>query len=134
VCFSSLVPLHTTNDQDVFHITTQEYLLAVCNLPDELARLATNSVTLKDFEHAVRIQGFVKDLFAGFLLLNLKNDILRRKVDGIKYSVKKTEEIVYDLTVRNLVPALSGAAGAESGKDEKIEQAVKESKRLGHCE
>jgi predicted translin family RNA/ssDNA-binding protein len=108
------VPLHTSPDFDIFHITTEEYLLALCHLPDELARLATNAVTIKDFEHAVHIQAFVKDLFAGFLLLNLKNDILRRKVDGVKYSVKKTEEIVYDLTVRNLVPG--PAEATEDGK------------------
>jgi hypothetical protein len=105
------IPLPTAADTDTFHLTTEEYLLALCALPDELARLATNAVTLGDYEHAVLIRAFVKDLFAGFSLLNLKNDILRRKVDGIKYSVKKAEEIVYDLTVRGLVPGSAGSGG-----------------------
>lgn len=109
------VPIVPVNlkDRDAFHITTEEYLLGLCSLPDELARLATNCVTLKDFEQAVQIQSFLKELFAGFLLLNLKNDPLRKKVDTIKYSVKKTEEIVYDLTVRNLV-----ASPADAGSNE----------------
>ena len=73
-----------------------------------------------------RISQFVKDLHAGFQVLNLKNDILRKRSDSIKYSVsvplpgqndkpitdadvafskvKKIEEVVYDLSLRNLIP------------------------------
>ena len=92
-------------DRDAFHITIEEYLMALASMTDELSRLAVNSVTLGDHELAVRISAFVKDLHAGFQLLNLKNDFLRKKVDGVKYSVKKVEDIVYDLSLRNLLPA-----------------------------
>ena len=37
-----------------------------------------------------------------FRLLNLKNDNLRKKFDGIKYDLKKVEEVVYDLSIRGL--------------------------------
>ena len=47
-----------------------------------------NSVTLGDYQRPVQISDFIKDLFAGFQLLNLKNDILRKRSDGIKYSVR----------------------------------------------
>ena len=53
---------------------------------------------------AVQISGFIKDLHAGFQVLNLKNDILRKRVDSIKYAVKKVEDVVYDLSLRNLIP------------------------------
>lgn len=101
--FPSAVPVNL-KDRDAFHITIEEYLLALTDLTSELSRLATNSVTLGDFEMAVKISGFIKDLFAGFQLLNLKNDILRKRVDGVKYDVKKAEDIVYDLSLRNLIP------------------------------
>ena len=35
-------------------------------------------------------------------MLNLKNDTLRKKFDGIKYDLKKVEEVVYDLSIRGL--------------------------------
>lgn len=54
---------------------------------EELSRLAVNSVTLGDYHRPLEINNFIKDLFAGFQLLNLKNDILRKRSDGIKYSV-----------------------------------------------
>lgn len=92
---------------------------------EELSRLAVNSVTLGDYARPLEINSFIKDLFAGFQLLNLKNDILRKRSDGIKYSVspaffwvllqsiadsdgnmqvKKVEDVVYDLSLRNLIP------------------------------
>jgi hypothetical protein len=91
-------------DRDAFHITIEEYLLGLIAVIDELSRLAINSVTLGDNAMAVQISGFIKDLHAGFQVLNLKNDILRKRVDSIKYAVKKVEDVVYDLSLRNLIP------------------------------
>ena len=99
-----LVPVNL-KEQDAFHLTIEEYLLALIGMVEELvgiilhwpcgvrdtdsdqSRLAVNSVTLGDYNRPVQIGKFIKDLFAGFQLLNLKNDILRKRSDGIKYSV-----------------------------------------------
>ncbi|KAK3378078.1 Translin [Podospora didyma] len=91
-------------DSDGFHVTIEEYLLSLINIIDDLSRLAMNSVTLGDTAMAVQISSFIKDLHAGFQVLNLKNDILRKRVDSIKYAVKKVEDVVYDLSLRNLIP------------------------------
>jgi len=95
-------------DRDAFHITIEEYLLGLISVVDDLARLAVNSVTLGDNALAVQISSFIKDLHAGFQVLNLKNDILRKRVDSIKYAVKKVEDVVYDLSLRNLLPQGEG--------------------------
>ncbi|KAF2743194.1 Translin [Sporormia fimetaria CBS 119925] len=91
-------------DRDAFHLTIEEYLHALISLVEELARLARNSVTLGDYARPLLINQFVKDLLAGFQILNLKNDALRRRSDGLKYKVKDVEDVVYDLSLRNLVP------------------------------
>ncbi|KAK3988326.1 hypothetical protein QBC44DRAFT_269138 [Cladorrhinum sp. PSN332] len=109
-----------SNQEDKFHVTIEDYLLALINVIDELSRLAMNSVTLGDTALAVQISGFIKDLHAGFQVLNLKNDILRKRVDSIKYAVKKAEDIVYDLSLRNLIPKEEeGEEGDLRGKGEK---------------
>ncbi|KAM6528756.1 Translin-1 [Fusarium falciforme] len=90
-------------DRDAFHLTIEEYLLSLTDLTNELARLAPNAVTHGDFELPLVISGFIKDLFAGFQLLNLKNDILRKRADAVKYDVKRVEDVVYDLSLRGLV-------------------------------
>ncbi|KAL1840042.1 hypothetical protein VTJ49DRAFT_913 [Mycothermus thermophilus] len=91
-------------DRDAFHVTIEEYLLGLISVVDELSRLAVNAVTLGDAAMAVRISGFIRDLHAGFQVLNLKNDVLRKRVDSVKYAVKKVEDVVYDLSLRNLIP------------------------------
>jgi len=78
------------------------------------SRLSVNAVTTGDYNRPVRIARFIADLDAGFRLLNLKNDSLRRRYDALKYDLKKVEEVVYDLTVRGLV---SRALPASSTND-----------------
>ena len=66
------------------------------------SRLAVNAVTSGDYNRPMRIAKFVGDLDSGFRLLNLKNDSLRKRFDGLKYDLKKVEEVVYDVTIRGL--------------------------------
>ena len=98
-------------DRDAFHITIEEYLLSLIDLTQDLSRLATNSVTMGDFELPLTISAFIKDLFAGFQMLNLKNDILRKRADAVKYDVKRVEDVVYDLSLRGLVKRPGAAEG-----------------------
>ena len=50
--------------------------------------------------------------------LNLKNDNLRKKFDGIKYDLKKVEEVVYDLSIRGLnKPIVKQVEGGEEKSD-----------------
>ena len=70
------------------------------------SRFAVNSVTSADYGRPFQIAAFVAELDAGFRLLSLKNDSLRKTFDGLKYDLKKIEEVVYDLTIRGLKPSL----------------------------
>ncbi|KIY69127.1 translin [Cylindrobasidium torrendii FP15055 ss-10] len=90
--------------KDRFALPVEDYLHGLITLVNELSRLAVNSVTLGNFEEPLKISAFVKDIFSGFTMLNLKNDLLRRRFDSLKYDVKKIEEIVYDVSLRKLAP------------------------------
>ena len=79
-------------------------LLSPCPPSLLQSRLAVNSVILGDYQRPFDISTFVSDLNAGFRLLNLKNDALRKKFDSLKYDVKKIEEVVYDISIRGLRP------------------------------
>ncbi|KAL7276140.1 Translin-1 [Rhizina undulata] len=89
--------------EDRFHLTVEEYLHAVITLVEETSRLIVNAVNQLDYERPEVISSFVKDVHASFQLLNLKNDTLRRRSDGLKYNVKKVEDVLYDLRLRNLI-------------------------------
>ncbi|KDN34515.1 hypothetical protein RSAG8_12388, partial [Rhizoctonia solani AG-8 WAC10335] len=75
-----------------FQLPSEDYLHGIIALVNELSRLAVNAVTLGDFNRPVQISIFVRDLYSGFSLLNLKNDSLRRRFDSLKYDMKKIEE------------------------------------------
>jgi hypothetical protein len=62
-----------------FQLTTEDYLHALISLNAELARLCINAVTHANYALPLKISAFCKELSAGFALLNLKNDSLRRR-------------------------------------------------------
>ncbi|XP_074652926.1 translin-like [Tubulanus polymorphus] len=92
-----------SNKEDGFHIDLDDFLMGLLLVASELSRLAVNSVTAGDYTRPVRIGSFVGDLDSGFRLLNLKNDALRKRFDGLKYDIKKIEEVIYDLSIRGLL-------------------------------
>ncbi|KAK9875356.1 hypothetical protein WA026_007754 [Henosepilachna vigintioctopunctata] len=96
------------------HLDIEDYLMGLLNLATELSRLAVNSVTYGNFSRPLEISKFVAELNAGFRLLNLKNDSLRKRFDVLKYDVKKIEEVVYDLSIRGLLPDGNTNAAADN--------------------
>ena len=73
-----------------------------------------NAVVAGDLERPRRVHRFLQQLDAGFRLLQLKNDSLRRRYDALKYDVKRVEEILYDIALRTPTPA-PPAAGKGAG-------------------
>lgn len=96
------------HEKSHLHLDLEDYLMGLLNLATELSRFAVNSVTHGDYNRPLQISKFVAELNAGFRLLNLKNDSLRKRFDALKYDVKKIEEVVYDLSLRGLVPSSGG--------------------------
>lgn len=94
------------------HLDLEDYLMGLLNLASELSRFAVNSVTYGDYERPLQISKFVAELNAGFRLLNLKNDSLRKRFDALKYDVKKIEEVVYDLSIRGLQSSQNAAGNS----------------------
>jgi len=107
----TLLSLENTSDmlgmqeewKDRVTLVAEDYLHGLITVVNELSRLAVNAVILGDFEQPLKISAFVKELFSGFSMLNLKNDTLRRRYDSLKYDMKKIEEVVYDVSLRKLV-------------------------------
>ncbi|KAG8177055.1 hypothetical protein JTE90_024942 [Oedothorax gibbosus] len=103
----------SANPADSFHIELDDFLLGLLLLAEELTRLSLNCATHGDYSRPVQIAEFVTEMNVGFRLLNLKNDLLRKKFDGLKYNLKKVEEVVYDLSIRGLRPTEVPQASGE---------------------
>ena len=106
---------HTLRLQPYIAYDVEDYLYAVSGLGKELVRLAVNGVRGGWVSVVEEVSVFLHDLYGGFRLLNLRNDGLRRRVDGLKYDVLRAEEIMYDLTVRGLLKSGSGIVNDGSG-------------------
>ncbi|KXS17956.1 translin-like protein [Gonapodya prolifera JEL478] len=100
--YLGLKVLFATPSPPVFHITGEDFLHAVISLISDLSRLSLNSVTAGNYTRPRAILSFITRLHAGFQMLNLKNDALRRRFDSIKYDMQRCEQVVYDLSVRGL--------------------------------
>lgn len=115
----------TEEDGDVFHITVENYLFGLIDATEELSRLVQNSVIIGDWWRPAQLSKLVRDVHQAFQILNLKNDGLRRKVDGIKYSVKRVEEVMYDLKLRGLNQEKPGAGDVGKENDESTAKKAK---------
>lgn len=115
ISFTELEKLLQVNKLPNFHLTIEDYLFGLTNLSGELSRLAVNAVTRQDFKQPQRIADFLNEIYAGLRQMNLKNDALRRRFDAVKYDVKKVEDVLYDLSVRDLLQQKPTASEETSG-------------------
>ncbi len=75
-------------------VGSEHYLLGVCDLTGELVRFGVNSAIKKDFDTAKKTKDFVEDLYGELLKIDFRNSELRRKIDSVKWDLKKLEELL----------------------------------------
>lgn len=94
-------------------VNYQLYLLALLKMIDVVVEYTTTTVinqsigstTSQSSNYSIALINLkiVAKIQNGFLLLDLKNDILRKRYDSLKYNSQRLNKIVYDLSLRNLV-------------------------------
>ncbi|CAH9113854.1 unnamed protein product [Cuscuta epithymum] len=85
-----------------FGLDIEDYLTGLCFMSNEMPRYVVNRVTAGDYDCPRQVLKFMTDLHAAFRMLNLRNDFLRKKFDGMKYDLRKIEEVYYDVKIRGL--------------------------------
>jgi predicted translin family RNA/ssDNA-binding protein len=78
-------------------VESEYYLLGLCDLPGELVRRAINSSIKGNTNEALFIRELLDEIYGELLKFDLRNGELRRKFDGIKYDLRKLEDLVFDL-------------------------------------
>ncbi|KAK3153822.1 hypothetical protein QOZ80_2BG0181690 [Eleusine coracana subsp. coracana] len=90
-----------------FGLDVEDYLTGLCFMSNEFPRFVVNRVTAGDYDCPRKVLSFLTDLHASFRMLNLRNDFLRKKFDGMKYDLRRVEEVYYDVKIRGLASAES---------------------------
>ncbi|MBI4438745.1 hypothetical protein HY640_02330 [Candidatus Woesearchaeota archaeon] len=81
-------------------VSVEHYLLGVCDLSGELVRRAVNSAAKGRVEEALRLKDFLDGLYGEMLKFDFRNGDIRRKFDGMKYDLRKLEDLAFELRER----------------------------------
>lgn len=76
-----------------------EYLGGILDFTGELNRVAIAKATNRDTEAVQKARDVVEALQGQFLRLDLRNGSLRKKYDALKYTMKKLENTLYELSL-----------------------------------
>ncbi|CAN1143106.1 TSN [Linum perenne] len=96
-----------------FNLDVEDYLVGICFMSNEMPRYVVNQVTSGNYDCPRKVLKFLTDLHAAFRMLNLRNDFLRKKFDGMKYDLRRVEEVYYDVKIRGL--SANGNPSGEQG-------------------
>ena len=75
------------------------YLLGLCDLTGELVRKAVNAGIDANVEEVIAIRDLVAEIYGEMLKFDFREGEIRKKFDGIKYDLKKLENLVFQLKV-----------------------------------
>ena len=84
-------------------MTDENYLLGLCDLVGEVVRRSINLAIKGKFDAAVEAKEFVAELYYQLSKFDFRNSELRRKFDGMKYELKKLEDLVLDLKLKGMI-------------------------------
>lgn len=92
---NSKIPSHEELD-----VKTKHYILGMCDLTGELVRKAVYLAGKGENEKVVEIKDLVDEIYGQMLKFEFRDNHTRKKVDSIKYDLKKLEDLVLDLKLK----------------------------------
>lgn len=84
-------------------VSAEHYIAGLCDLSGEIVRKAINAAINDDAKTVVAAKKFVENLYYGLLQFDLRNGELRKKFDGLKYDLKKMEDLLLSLKLQGKV-------------------------------
>lgn len=112
-CLATVADVHAMCGGVEFRLPLEDFLVGVCFATSDFVRFSMNRVIKQDFDMVKQCAVFSTHVFEAFRQLNLRNDFLRKRYDGMKYDVKRLEEMVYDLSIRRLISVDSSGNGVD---------------------
>jgi hypothetical protein len=98
-------------------VSRDEYMGGLMDAIGELNRVAVLRATARDMNAVRKIRDVVDTIHHQLMLFDWRNGALRRKYDGIKYSLKKLEQMIYELTLAEISALAPKGFGDEGPRD-----------------
>lgn len=99
LCYYEFMAKQSIPNAQSLGVDPEEYLLGICDLYGELVRKAINASIEGNNGLPISIRTFLLELYGQLLLFDFRNNDLRKKFDGLKYSLTKMDELV--LSIKN---------------------------------
>jgi len=97
ICYYSFIKQNKIPLRKDIGVSTKDYLLGICDLSGELVRKAVSLAVKRKYKEVEKIKTIIEEIYNEFLKFDLRNSMLRKKSDSIKYNLKRIEEVVYDI-------------------------------------
>jgi len=78
-------------------VMAEYYLLGLCDLPGELNRKAVFLAGKGEVEKVKKIRDEVDQIYGQLLKFDFRDNEIRKKVDAVKYELRKLEDLVLNL-------------------------------------
>jgi predicted translin family RNA/ssDNA-binding protein len=95
----------------------EEYLGGVLDFTGELNRYCVAKATARDVAAVTRCRDIVDALMGIFLKFDFRNGALRKKYDGLKYTLRKMENTLYELSLSSAAAKRSREEGDDEPED-----------------
>ena len=79
---------------------TEFFILGLTDLPGELVRKAVFLAGKGEVEKVIKIKDKVDMIYGELLKFDLRDNEIRRKLDSVKYDLRKLEDLVLDLNLK----------------------------------
>ena len=112
---------------DLARCDRDEYLGGVLDFTGELNRFCVAKATVRDAEAVKKCREIVDALMGIFLKFDFRNGSLRKKYDSLKYTLKKVENTLYEMS-------LTSAAAKRSREDAGLEDEGRANTHVGEEE
>ena len=101
LCYAEFVMHNTLLPYSSLKVDYEHYLLGLCDLTGELVRRAVNQGIEGNISDVKRIRKFVSSMYDELLQFDFYGGELRKKFDGIKWDLRRLDEMVFTLKTRD---------------------------------
>lgn len=82
-------------------VKTENYISGLIDLTGELGRKAVHLAGKGKFKQVEKIKDIVSEIYGELLKFDFRDNDTRRKFDSVKYDLKKLEDLVLELKLKN---------------------------------
>ena len=100
LCFYGVVKHRKLPTSAELGVSAEHYLLGLCDLGGELVRKAINAAIKGKYGEALWIKDLMTEVYGMFLQFDFRNGELRKKFDGMKYDLKKLEDLALQIALK----------------------------------